>query len=213
MTNDELVRALAADLRPVRRLARPESRGWRWAALALGCVAAGAMALGTRPDLGERLREGWFLLENGALLLVFLGAARSAFQLSVPGAARGRVARLVPALGLASWALLLAVRHLASGEAGPDWGLGCVWRVIGLAAIPALAAWLMLRRAAPLRTGCTGWYTLLAAGAVAIVGTRALCANDAPLHMLVWHLLPVLLIAALGLVGGGLWRGRPVRRD
>ena len=203
METEELARALAGSLEPVRRLAGVERRTLLWSGFALLCVSLGAWALGPRADLASKVRDPAWLRENALLLAVFVLSARSAFQLSVPGAERSAAARMLPLAGLLLWAALLAARLQADPlPAAAGWL--CISKMTCLALAPALAALVMLRRAAPLDPGWTGWSALLAAAALAILGTRALCAKDDPRHVFLWHFGP-LLVAALAGIHLGRW--------
>lgn len=211
MRTDELVQRLAADLKPVRRL---RGVGWRtllWAVFALSCVAIGVWALGARADLPWKVRDPFYLLKNALLLSIFAASARSAFLLSVPGAERSVAARALPMAGLLLWVCLNAAG--ASTEPLPlaSPGFPCVLRMAALALPPAVAILLALRRAAPLSPGWTGWFALLSAASLAMLGTQFVCAKDDPLHLFLWHFGPVLAAALIGSWGHPLRRPSDVR--
>jgi len=208
MKTEQLILALAADVRPVRRLPKASERCARWLVLALALIAVEAMLGGLRPDLAEKGRDAGFLLENVSLFLVCVLAARSAFGLSVPDAERPATTFSLPLLGFSLWLGLVLVRGRTGVEAGEaelaaSGGMACVWRILALGMLPALACWVMLRRAAPLAQSWLGLFLSLSAFSLATLGTQTLCANDGPGHVLAWHCLPVLL---LGLAGGCLGR-------
>ena len=210
MNSEELVRSLVADLTPVRRLASVDARAMRWAVMALACVCLGSYALGSRPDLAGKLHDPAYLTESAALLVVFVAAARTAFHLGIPGAEPGPLARAVPIAGLFAWVLLLASRG-SPGASDPlpaagAWldGLPCVGRMLGLAVAPTLAILLLLRRAAPGERRWTGLFAVLSSSALAILGTQVVCMKDAPRHLLLWHVAPVLIAALVGAGAGRL---------
>jgi hypothetical protein len=208
MKTDQLIQALVADLGPVRRLPKASGRCARWLGFALAFVTLCAALWGVRPDLAEKSRDAVFLLENASLLVAFVVAARSAFELSVPDNARRLTTFSLPLLAFLFWLGLVLVRGRSGVDAGvldlaARTGRACVWRIGGLGMLPALACRSMLRKAAPLARAWVGLFLSLSAFSLAALGTQALCAIDAPLHVLQWHCLPVLL---LGLAGGGLGR-------
>ena len=201
MSSDKIIQSLARDLQPVRRLRGVEWRTLLWGGFALLCVSIGTYVLGARPDLSLKIRDPAYLCESVLLVLIFFFSARSAFHLSVPGAERSAGARMLPLLGLLLWACLIAIGHSDHSPwraADSMDGWPCVWRMTGLALAPALAVLFMLRKAAPLSPGWTGWFALLSACSLAILGTQILCGNDDPRHLFLWHFCPVL---AAGLVG------------
>jgi len=216
MTNDELVRKLVRELRPVRRLRGFEWRALAWAAVAFGWMAFVTHALGARPDLPRKLGETAFLAEGAALLALLVASARSAFRLSVPGLERAGSTRALPLLGLGAWMLLVIVDpsgRVAGSASAPSFllpGSPCAWKTIVLVFAPALCAFFMLRRAAPLSEGWTGLFALLASGALAMLGTQVVCRNDSLRHVLVFHVGAVLAAAAVGMVAGRVFlRRRP----
>ncbi len=213
MTNDELVRRLVRDLRPVRRLRDFEWRALLWAAVALGWMALVCAAIPARPDLARKLGDGWFVAEGAALVTLFVVAARSAFRSSVPGLGG---ARWLPLVALGAWIVLVAVDPSGAGlgTAPPRFflpGSPCAWKTIVLVFAPALSAFALLRRAAPLREGWTGLFALLACGALAMLGTQVVCRNDSLRHVLVFHVGAVLVAAAVGVAAGRLFLQRRLR--
>lgn len=200
MKTEEVVRALAADLEPVRRLRRVGSRALLWAALALAFVAGGSWALGPRADLLQKLSDPSYLAETAVLLAVFVLGSRSAFRLSVPGLERGWIGRVAPAAGLAAWVLLVVARYPA--EQPMVDGLGCIANMTALGLIPAVAALRMLRTGAPMESGWAGAHGALAAASLAMLGVHSICAHDGPAHVMVFHVLPVAAVALLGAVVG-----------
>jgi hypothetical protein len=198
-----LVDSLVAELAPVRRLRGPDVRASVWAGLAALCVGFGCYRLGLRPDVLRKLGDVSYLAEAAALLALAGLSARAVFHRSIPGADVGSGSW--PALAALAWIAHVMLRGLAgSGDAALSWttGLPCVARIAGLAAAPAIAMLVMLRRAAPAARRRTGALALVAAAALAVIGAQLVCAKDGASHVLVWHAGPVALIALAGLAAG-----------
>ena len=201
MKTEDLISTLVADLAPVRRLRSADARALLWASLALVCAGLGTFLLGVRPDLQVRLVDSTYLAEGAALLVVFASSARCAFALTVPGIEMGTLKRHLPVLALMAWILLVAARTSSLGISLSP-GLRCAWRMLALGLAPAGAAFFMLRRAAPRKRGWTGLFALLSAAALGSLGTQIICTRDAPGHILVWHVAPLVLTALLGIAAG-----------
>ena len=206
---DHLIHDLAREAGPVRRL---WPRGVRLALWLLGTslFLSGALGvLGVRSDLAERARDPAFLLQVLLSATAALVSASSALDLSVPGDERRYWTRLVPLVVLAAWVGWMAYRMVSFvadprvwleviREYPPDeLGIGLV-----LASFPGVLLLALLRRAAPLRPGWAGGLALLAAGAVASLGSLLTCDSPCPIHAVVLHLAPALSVALVGVVAG-----------
>jgi hypothetical protein len=197
MTNELLIRALVADARPVRRLPPPEVRCVRWLGLALALTVTAALQFDLRADLAYLLgAHPLFSIDVACLLLLGLLSARSAFLLSVP-APRSSSTLALPLAGFALWLVLLASQLALPGALQPGTGWACVLRIAGLGAPALFTCWLLLRGAAPLAPGCAGLFMALASFSFSALASRLLCARDGALHLLLWHGLPVLVLAGL----------------
>src|SRR5256885_13999312 len=90
-THERLVAQLVADARPVRPLWSPRTRLALW--LALQTLTLGvAVELGLRQDLGDHLRQPFFLLQVGALVVAGAMAAAVARRGGGSRLGRGRPA-------------------------------------------------------------------------------------------------------------------------
>src|SRR4029078_13065040 len=127
----------------------------------------------------------------------------AAFTLSVPGAERSPMQRVVPIAAVAAWPALLLVLLTSGGDAVTrvlalpvNWPCGLKITVLSL--VPGWMILAMLRRAAPLQRVWTAASASLGAVALAAAATQFVCPVDDPAHQLVGHVLPVALLTALG---------------
>ena len=208
MTTEDLIVHLAQSAGPVQPLAPPLRRLCGWAAAATVATVVGAAVIGVRPDSGAMAREISFVVLAAVTIATALVAAATALVLSVPGAERSATQRWAP-VGVASlWAVMLTF-SLLSGDSAAERMLafpvhvGCVLQIAGLAVLPGLGLFAMLRRAAPLRHSWSGGIATLAAVALAAAGTQFICPIDDPAHLLVGHFVPVVMFAM-----SGAWLGR-----
>lgn len=181
-----------------------------WLGGSLLFLAAGLWVLGTRADLPSVLRNPGVLVQLGAFLALAVVSAFSALNLSVPGLSRQWLNAL-PILLLAGTAALPVSELIAHGSpAGP--GIRCVRNLILLSLVPGAVLFRMLRTAAPLRPAFAVLSATLAVTALSTLATRLICANDAPLHLLLWHLLPLVAISTACTLGARtlLRSGRPL---
>ncbi len=197
MNDAELINDLVGDLRPVRRLPSPARRAAAWMLVAILYVLGTSMALGLRADIAETLAKPRFLIESGALLVVAGGAALWAFHRSIPGRT-AVLCKLV--VGLAAVAWFASVRSHPVADTSSGWA--CVVRLTILGALPAVVAIRLLQRSNPLEPALVYRIGAVAAGALALIGTRLICSKDGTEHLLLWHVLPSLVVVAMAELHG-----------
>lgn len=191
-----------APLDPVTPLALPSRRWSRWGVLALVAVLA-VVAVGVRRDWAEALWSGEAWLHSVLLLATAASGAWAALRLAVPGEARPTA--VVWPLALAgAWVASIGVDLVISaatfdlGAVGFGWR--CVVRAVVGAAIPGTALLYLIRTALPLDARTT--VVALATSTVAIgeLAAEWTCPNMRAMHLLAWHVAPLVLVVGLALV-------------
>jgi hypothetical protein len=213
---EELISALASDLAPV---SAPGSALWPSALAAVVGLGASALVfapwLGLRPDLAAHFaRRGFVLLGIGLFFSSFLGLL-SAQTLALPGRSTlRRLLALAFSLPLAIGAALstrLILHRLSFDLTRPSPSLrlseaGCTEAILALSLLPALFFFALLRRRAPTHPEWTGAIAGTSAISLASAALLLHCPNDAPLHLLAWHLIaPLAAACALGALAGRRW--------
>jgi hypothetical protein len=112
---EQLIHALATDVEPVTPLRRPTLRATAWVAGAAVYLAVLIAVMSPRDDLGATVQDTWFLIEQGAALLMGITAAAAALASVVPGR-RLRVLLLLPLASLTVWLGLIGVRALQDAQ-------------------------------------------------------------------------------------------------
>jgi len=202
-TND-LLRQLAADAAPVRRLPRPWVRTAAWLALALPYIALVVFLMSPRSDLAARMADPRFLIQELAALAVAIVAAAAAFGSVIPAYGRKWLVWLLVPFGfwlgslgqgcLQEW-IQFGSRSLSLGT---DWS--CFPGIVLAGAGPVITMAVMLRRGAPLTPMLTMALGGLAAGALGDFALRLVHHQDAGVMVLVSHVGAVVVLC--GLAGG-----------
>lgn len=208
MRTDDLIDQLVRDAAPVRRLRPVGVRLLAWLVVAVLSFGVVLLLMGVRRELGDSVDRADFAFEAALLILTALSAAVGALVVAVPGAERSSLVRWVPvvmAVASVGWAAGELAFAAAVGEPTGQltFAWHCVYKTASVAAVPAAALFVLVRRAAPLRAAWAGLLALLATAAVGVLGANVICPNDRPLHMLLWHVAPLMLFAALGAALGG----------
>lgn len=198
--SERLVRELARDLRPVRRVARLRVAGLGAAAAGLLAAALALGLSGLRQDLGGLLASApGFAALFGGLALAAVGGALAALGASVPG--RDGVERLGLALLAAAAALGMVAGPLLwvlpAGAASPPWTrdgvclLGAL--LVGLAPAAALVGF--VSGAAPQRPPLVMGLVVAGAVATGALVVHATCPFAGLRHLVLGHALAPLLAA------------------
>jgi hypothetical protein len=206
---DDLIQHLVADASPVQRSRPVAVRVAAWLVLAVASLAAVMLLMGVRRELGDGADRADFTIEAALLLLTALSAAVGALLVSIPGAGERRRVRWLPiTLGVACVMLAAGELAVAAVTGAPTGRLTfawhCVYKTTCVALVPGIVLFAMVRRGAPLQTAWAGLLALLATAAMGVLGANIICPNDRPLHMLLWHVLPLMLFAGAG-AGLGRW--------
>ena len=209
-TTDDLILSLSQDAQPVRRLPPPTRRAFSWFALAVPVVAAIALAMGLRVDLGLRMAEPAFVLQLIACGLTAICAAVAGLALTIPGTPKYWAMLPVPPLlvWLGGFGRQCVLEWLAldSGEllSGPH--LHCLPDIAVITASPTAVLLLMLRRGACFEPRLPVMLVGLAAAALAHGGLSLAHPEDSGLLVLIFQFLAVGLLA---LVVGSRQNTRP----
>ena len=205
MKNDQpdiasTIAVLVRDATPVAPLDLPSVRVTRWVLVSAAAAVLAVTWLGARPDAASQLGRPWFAARAALTLATAIAAAVVAVRMSVPGLARAHGLRAVPWGLCLGWGALLVGALAATGaplrllrDVSPH--VSCFACITAIGFVPG--AWLVcsLRQAAPLDTRWTGGCAGLAGAAAGALATQFVCGSDAPAHHLLWHFLPVVVIA------------------
>ncbi len=207
-----LVEALAAAIRPVRPLWPVRVRLGLW--LLLEALALLWVATHTGNNVVRKLGHLDYAIEVALFAAAATLAATLALRAAVPGRSTSpREVALAIVLALIGTALMAVGEPMRMGYPLGEFlhvGIGCALETCVLAALPWAALWWAVRRGAPMRAAAAGLLTGAAALLFAFALMRINCPIDEPLHLVTWHLLPVVVLTALSAVAGAAWlRFRP----
>jgi hypothetical protein len=214
----DLIRALARDLAPVRRIAPLP-------AVVLAALAVWLLGLavewllggpGLRPRGGAGMHAGYYVAALVGLALVALCAPAAAQASVVPG--RLTAARGFAIVAAAGWLLAaLAAAGAIASHGTADFArealgsLGCVRRALLLGTVPALVTAAFVGHSAVRRPGMAAALALAGGIGLAAWSVHLSCPSDSPVHQLLGHTLVPLAAAALAGAPVALLLGRWVR--
>jgi hypothetical protein len=216
LRTEDLISSLTADVEPVRPFLSPVRRAFLWSVVALACVGLGVLHFGVRGDE----MSGWYRLGFSMRLTLLVStmwlAVVAAFRLSVPGEDLRTWSRWWPLVTLAILVVMVAADvavAAAAGEMGdPMRAWTCVRKMSLVGAFPAVLAIVLIQRAQAMEPKWAILLGVLAAGAAGALTSEIACPIHAPIHVLLWHVLPVATCAVLGVALGVLFSMRRVSR-
>jgi hypothetical protein len=208
----DLVSALVADAKPVRRLRPPLVRAASWLLLSASIFALLALAHGARPDLEQRLAQPEFVVGIAASLLTGVLAAATSFMLNMPD--RSRTWILLPVPAFLTWIGVLGhgclTNWVSIGPAGLQLGeTARCFATLLITSLPlSLLMFTMLRHGALLRPNLLASSASLAVAAMTATAVSFFHSLDASVMILVWNLGTAALLMALGgLIGSRVTSG------
>ena len=196
---DTLIKALAADLAPVRRLSQPGKRLTVWVLVAFPLsLLLGALVEGQNIMLAfDRISDPRLVAELAAILATALTAGYAALSSAQPG--RSPHMWVLPVVPFLVWLGLVGescftlwVKIGDQINFAPEWV--CVPSVMATGAVPTLVIVLMIKRGTILNAPLTAMLATLAAAALGAVGLRLFHQPDAVVLVFLWQ-----LIATIGL--------------
>jgi hypothetical protein len=215
VNTDQLIERLAADVTPVRRLLDPAERAALWTALALVFVTIGVVYFGVRHDIATAWTNPGLLARLALLAATMWLSVVTAFRLSVPGGERRAFARWWPLV------LLGVLAAVSAGEVVAAWLVGdpgsplrswtCVRKVAFVGAVPAIVSVTLITRGFAIEPRWTAMLGVLAAGAAGALTSELACPIHAPMHIMLWHIAPVVVSTAIGALVGTLVVERMLR--
>lgn len=192
IATSDLIDALAADVRPIRRLRPPVARAACWLLIAAFVLVALTIAQGLRPDFVQRLQDATFDISVAGALLTGTLAAIAAFLLGLPD--RSRTWLLLPMPALAVWLSTIGYQCLTNWISIDPAGLRLgetarCFATLVLTSLPlSLAMLLMLRHTAPLRPTAAVMAGSLAVAAITATALSLFHDIDASIMILAWNL-------------------------
>lgn len=198
----DVIEALVADARPVRRLRPPAWRAALWLLLPALMFGLLTLAHGVRPDLSQRLHEPGFVFNLVASLLTGVLAAAASFMLNLPD--RTRAWALLPVPALIAWLATLGQGCLTNwvniGPEGMQLGetARCFATLLVTSLPLALGLFAMLRHGAVLLPNTLTLTASLAVAAMSATAMLLFHRLDASAMVLIWNLGTAVVIVALG---------------
>ena len=195
MSDERIIRALVGDLRPVKPIP-PTNR------LLLVYLAASALVVFVFTKMGTAVDAPAILPVLLCATLLVTGAA-GALGSAIPGRTSWWFAGAAVIAALVVWSADIALRLAASlPDSSRAWGdspwVKCFGFTVGVSVLPSLVLIRLVRAAWPVQPRATAALIFVSGASTAALTTTLECPSQALLHVLLGHLLPVIVLAGIG---------------
>ncbi|MGO4285850.1 NrsF family protein [Bosea sp. TAB14] len=213
-----LIRSLATNVPPVRRLRPPLVRAAGWLLLAAAIMGLMTVSHGVRPQFAERMQDAVFAINMVSSLLTGIFATIATFFVSLPD--RSRRWLLLPVPALVVWLSTIGYQCFAGWVPVPPGAItveaasGCLATLV-LTSLPlSLLMLTMLRYAAALRPTSVILMGSLAVSAITSTALSMFHPLDATAMILGWNLgTAVLFLAGAALFSRRMSHATSEQRD
>lgn len=203
MSDHEFINKLVKEHEKRKVVPGPLKSFIKWFFLCVFIISAGLALTGIRHNIGDMIHTPRFIFESVLLLLITLTSAIAALHLAIPGEER-KFKKILLFLPFLLWGFelttLLVLDVLIYKQPiviTPGWMCSSSILLIGLPC--ALFLYFIIQRCSPTLPKWTGWFALIAAFSLSALAEQFACHNSEPIHLLIWHFLPVLILGLFGM--------------
>ena len=187
--------AIAAPASPLKLFAH-------WLVVTLVSTGLIVSFMTLRPDIADRLASPLFVMEIASLFFVTLTTAVSAVWLCYPDLRQNAKMVFLPLLPVAIFILLCLYRVSDPGTTSTPLikseGFDCTLCVISFAVVPGFWMFYLLRRNATTYPQSTGAISFVTSSSIGLLVLKLVEPNDSVLHLMQWHLSPIIFLAIIG---------------
>ena len=211
MNKETFILQIVEKTQPVRPFSQRGSWVRLWFIISLFIVGLGAGVLGLRPDLISQFHSFDFVFESIVLLFLSITTVYTAFRICIPGKRQRQFYIFILLLALWSFSLFVKL-FIEFNQRGmmalqTDTGWSCIWVMLGLSIIPSVMIYFLIRTGTTVYPLLTGILVALAGASLGSLGVQFTCSASAPMHLILWHFLPLLGVGiTMGILGYRLFR-------
>lgn len=197
---EQLIAGLSKDAQTVKPAPRPWLLGLKWIAAAAAYLLVALLLAGLRPDWALQLHKPLFVAEVALLLGILLSTAFSAAILSFPDLHQQRRAAFAPVwvFALFAVAMLFAWRADQPPSPLPVHSFECTLSILMFSLLPSAGIFYAMRQFASTHLRMSGIVAVLFAFSTGALWLRLHEQTDSIIHLVEWHYLPMIAVAALG---------------
>ena len=204
---DELIATLSEAPAPQRKVTSPYLLLLKWVMGTSVYMVALLLYFGVREDFLIKLESPLFSAELIALTCILITSFFSASILSFPDIHQKPMLAWLPLIPLQAFAGIIYASWINDipPSPAPEHDYICLICIVMFSLLPALVMMTALRKYATTHYHLTGCIALLASGALGCLILRISEQTDSISHIVLWHYMPMIALAA-----AGVWIGQKV---
>jgi hypothetical protein len=197
---EQLIAGLSKEAQATKPAPRPLLLGLKWIAIAAAYIVISLIIAGPRPDWALQLHKPWFVAEVALLLGILISTAFSAAILSFPDLHQQRRAAFAPVWIFALFAMTMILSLFADNPPSPPpvHTFECTLNILVFSLLPSAGIFYAMRQFASTHLHLSGIVAVLFAFSTGALWLRVHEQTDSILHLIEWHYLPMIAVAALG---------------
>ena len=197
---EQLIAGLSKDAKTLTPAPRPWLLSAKWMAAAAAYLVVTLAFSGVRPDLLLQLHKPWFFAEIALLVGIFVSTALSAAVLAFPDLHQQRRTTFAPAWMFALFALVMLFSWLADNPLSPlpVHSFECTLSIFMFSLLPTVGIFYAMRQFASTHLRVSGIVAVMFAFSTGALWLRLHEQTDSIIHLIEWHYLPMIAVAAVG---------------
>jgi hypothetical protein len=197
---EQLIAGLSKDVQALKPSPRPWLLSLKWLAVAIAYLVVSLAFSGVRPDILTEFHKPWFVAEIVLLAGIFVSTALSAAVLAFPDLHQQRRTAFAPVWMFALFALVMLFAWLADNPPSPlpMHSFECTISILLFSLLPTAGIFYAMRQFASTHLHLSGIVAVLFAFSTGALWLRLHEQTDSIIHLIEWHYLPMIAVAAVG---------------
>ena len=197
---EQLIAGLSKDVQALKPAPRPWLLSLKWLAVAIAYLVVSLAFSGVRPDILTEFHKPWFVAEIVLLAGIFVSTALSAAVLAFPDLHQQRRTAFAPVWMFALFALVMLFAWLADNPPSPlpMHSFECTISILLFSLLPSAGIFYAMRQFASTHLHLSGVVAVLFAFSTGALWLRLHEQTDSIIHLIEWHYLPMIAVAAVG---------------
>lgn len=200
MKSEYLIKHLVNDLKSVNVYKITLSAILKYLLTAAFSMAAVVSIQGLRTDFLDQINSLYFLIENISLVFISFISILAAFSLSIPKSNNKNLKWIPICIG---FIISIYLFFKFSTHKMPfiylKHGFSCLRGIAFTTILPTTMMLYLIKRAAVLNRDLMSLLILISGLFWGLFSTQLTCADNTPTHIFIWHILPVVIIALVGI--------------